>query len=181
MFFAGLELESFLARNHATGAAMAAKREFLQEAQPFALCNNQILHDYALALRAAELGCLGVIMTPLIDYRRHDKGQTIFEIPKEGSTSKWYTYYDHIHELWPNGDVAKIQSLLTSHYTQERIAYISKRNQNLHQLSAPLCIPFSYRLYHRLYNDGWLKVMCYDIRQCLRYSMLRLTHRCSEN
>ena len=177
MYFAGLELESFLARNHATGATMAVRKRFLDKAEPFNLCTKQILHDYALALRAAELGVLGVIKKPLIDYRRHDKGQTVFEIPVEGKASKWHTYYDHLRELWPNGEIEKIQHFLTAAHSQQRIAYIATRNMNLHNFLTPVLLPFRLRTYHRLYGRNWLRVMRYDISLCIRYSFLRLTLR----
>ncbi len=180
MFHAGMELESFLARNHATGATMAVKRNFLEEAHPFQLCTKNILHDYALALRATELGVLGVIHKPLIDYRRHDRGQTIFEIPEAGKASKWYTYYDHIRELWPNCDTTEIQTLLTANHAQERINYIATRNKHLHNYMAALLIPFSMKTYRRMYGGRWLSAMRYDIVQCIRYSWLRLTHKLPE-
>ena len=180
MFRAGLELECFLSRNHATGATMAVKRNFLEEAHPFQLCTKNILHDYALALRATELGVLGVIHKPLIDYRRHDRGQTIFEIPEAGKASKWYTYYEHIRELWPNCDTTEIQTLLTANHAQERINYIATRNKHLHNYMAALLIPFSMKAYRQMYGGRWLSAMRYDIVQCIRYSWLRLTHKLPE-
>lgn len=180
MFRAGLELECFLSRNHATGATMAVKRNFLEESHPFQLCTKNILHDYALALRAAELGVLGVIHKPLIDYRRHDSGQTVFEIPKDGKVSKWHTYYDHIRELWPNGDTAEIKHLLTANHAAERIDIITTRNRNLHKPSAPLRIPFSWKKYRHLYGNRWLQVMRYDITQCMRFTALRLSRQIPE-
>lgn len=180
MYFAGLELESFLARNHATGATMAMRKRFLDKADPFKLCTKQILHDYALALRAAELGVLGAIKKPLIDYRRHDKGQTVFEIPVDGKASKWHTYYDHLRELWPNGDMAEIKHLLTANHAAERIDFITTRNRNLHKPSAPLRIPFSWKKYRHLYGNRWLQVMRYDITQCMRFTALRLSRQIPE-
>ena len=180
MFNAGLELESFLARNHATGATMAVRRIFLEETDPFQLCTDQILHDYALALRAAEMGVLGVLYEPLIDYRRHDSGQTVFEIPKDGKASKWHTYYNYLREFWPNGDIAEIKSLITANHAAERIDFIATRNSNLHKLSSPLRIPFSLKQYRNLYGSYWHKIMRYDISQCIRYTFLRLTHRLPE-
>lgn len=177
MYFAGLELESFLARNHATGATMAVRKRFLDKAEPFNLCTKQILHDYALALRAAELGVLGVIKKPLIDYRRHDKGQTVFEIPVDGKASKWHTYYDHLRELWPNGEIEKIQHFLTGAHSQQRIAYIATRNKNMHNLFAPFTLPFRLKTYRTLYGSRWCSILQYDIVQCIRYSSLRLMRR----
>ena len=180
MYYAGLELESFLTRNHATGATMAVRKRFLDKADPFKLCTKQILHDYALALRAAELGVLGAIKKPLIDYRRHDKGQTVFEIPVDGKASKWHTYYDHLRELWPNRDTTQVLSMLKANHAKERIDHIASRNKNLHNFLAPLFIPFRFRAYFRLYEHNWFRVMRYDISQCIRYSLLRVTHNIPE-
>lgn len=180
MFNAGLYLESFLNRNHATGATMAVRKEFLDHHAPFDLCMGNILHDYAIALKAAEVGELAVLSLPLIEYRRHNTQQTGFDLPQKEDPSIWYHYYDHLRELWPSGEVTPILKHFTANHAQERIKYINTRNRNLHRLTAPFLIPLSLPTYRRMYGHKWHRVMRYDISQCIRYTFLRLTHRLPE-
>lgn len=69
----GLDLESFFI-NKATGATMAIRKELHF---PFAqYCNNDnVLHDYCLALKALDNSSLGYIDKPLIRYRIHGNQQ----------------------------------------------------------------------------------------------------------
>lgn len=69
----GLDLESFFI-NKATGATMAIRKELHF---PFAqYCNNDnVLHDYCLALKALDNSRLGYIDKPLIQYRIHGNQQ----------------------------------------------------------------------------------------------------------
>ena len=72
-FEKGLSLESFFI-NKATGATMAIRKEIKF---PFAkYCNNDnVLHDYCIALKALDNDELGYIDKPLIQYRLHGNQQ----------------------------------------------------------------------------------------------------------
>ena len=72
-FDKGLDLESFFI-NKATGATMAIRKELHF---PYAqYCNNDnVLHDYCLALKALDNSSLGYIDKPLIQYRIHGNQQ----------------------------------------------------------------------------------------------------------
>ena len=69
----GLSLESFFI-NKATGATMAIRKEI---SFPFSqYCNNDnVLHDYCIALKALDNDGLGYIDKPLIQYRLHGSQQ----------------------------------------------------------------------------------------------------------
>lgn len=82
----GLQLDCFVSGNvHATGATMAFRKSFSNN-HPFeSLANHgEVLHDFALALFAAEDNSLGYISQPLIKYRLHD-GQTCGLIEQDGN------------------------------------------------------------------------------------------------
>lgn len=72
-FDKGLPLETFFI-NKATGATMAFRKEIKF---PFAkYCNNEnVLHDYCIALKALDNDELGYIDKPLIQYRLHGNQQ----------------------------------------------------------------------------------------------------------
>ena len=72
-FDKGLSLESFYI-NKATGATMAIRKD---NRFPFAkYCNNDnVLHDYCIALKALDNDKLGYIDKPLIQYRLHGNQQ----------------------------------------------------------------------------------------------------------
>lgn len=72
-FDKGLSLESFFI-NKATGATMAIRKEI---SFPFSqYCNNDnVLHDYCIALKALDNNRLGYIDKPLIQYRLHGNQQ----------------------------------------------------------------------------------------------------------
>lgn len=72
-FDKGLSLETFFI-NKATGATMAIRKEIKF---PFAqYCNNDnVLHDYCIALKALDNDELGYIDQPLIQYRLHGNQQ----------------------------------------------------------------------------------------------------------
>ncbi len=72
-FDKGLSLESFFI-NKATGATMAIRKEI---SFPFSqYCNNDnVLHDYCIALKALDNDGLGYIDKPLIQYRLHGNQQ----------------------------------------------------------------------------------------------------------
>lgn len=72
-FDKGLDLESFFI-NKATGATMAIRKELHF---PFSkYCNNDnVLHDYCIALKALDNNKLGYIDKPLIKYRIHNTQQ----------------------------------------------------------------------------------------------------------
>lgn len=85
-FDKGLQLDCFVSGNvHATGATMAFRKSFANN-HPFeSLANHgEVLHDFALALFAAEDNSLGYIAQPLIKYRLHD-GQTCGLIDQDGN------------------------------------------------------------------------------------------------
>lgn len=69
----GLSLESFFI-NKATGATMAIRKDI---SFPFSqYCNNDnVLHDYCIALKALDNDGLGYIDKPLIQYRLHGSQQ----------------------------------------------------------------------------------------------------------
>ncbi len=74
IFDCGIQLEPFLnGGNHATGATMAFRKELII-GRPFtSICQHgEVLHDYALAIYAAENNALGYIEEPLIRYRIHE-------------------------------------------------------------------------------------------------------------
>ena len=77
IFDYGIQLEPFLnGRNHATGATMAFRKNIVQNRPLTNICQHgEVLHDYALAIYAAENKTLGYIENSLIRYRIHD-GQT---------------------------------------------------------------------------------------------------------
>lgn len=73
MFDSGMQLEPFIiGRNHATGATMAVRREFAAKHPFAAMCSHgEVLHDFALAIFAAEKNSLGCIEQKLTKYRIH--------------------------------------------------------------------------------------------------------------
>lgn len=72
-FDKGLALESFFI-NKATGATMAIRKELQFSFAKF--CNNDnVLHDYCIALKALDNNKLGYIDKPLIKYRIHNTQQ----------------------------------------------------------------------------------------------------------
>ena len=69
----GLSLESFFI-NKATGATMAIRKELRFSFAQY--CNNDnVLHDYCIALKALDNDGLGYIDKPLIQYRLHGSQQ----------------------------------------------------------------------------------------------------------
>ena len=181
MFNAGLQLECFLRRNHATGATMAVRKKFIKECHPFDYCSSNFLHDFSIAIQAAERGQLGVIYQPLIYYRQHDRQQTGFRLPTKHEDCNWHCYYDHLHEYWPADEHLKSVENILRPVSMERIAYMATRNHLLHQILAPLHIFLSIKKYKHLYNKAFIKIMLYDITQSIRYSCLRLAHRAPSN
>ena len=177
MFDAGLQLECFLRRNHTTGATMAVRSSFLESHHPFDFCTPHFLHDFAIAIKAAEDGRLGVIYQPLINYRRHDNQQTGFYLPSAHEGENWHCYYDHIREYWPASEHLQSVMPIISSLSRERVEYIITRNRLLHKSLALFIILRTRKKYKHLYGDNYLKIMCYDIRQSLRYTFLRLTRR----
>lgn len=71
LFQSNLKLECFLAGNHTTGATMAIRRSFYIDNGFLHLCNDEMLHDYAVTLIAAEKKRIGMIENKLIGYRIH--------------------------------------------------------------------------------------------------------------
>jgi len=72
-FDKGLALESFFI-NKATGATMAIRKELQFSFAKY--CNNDnVLHDYCIALKALDNNKLGYIDKPLIKYRIHSNQQ----------------------------------------------------------------------------------------------------------
>lgn len=72
-FDKGLALESFFI-NKATGATMAIRKELQFSFAKY--CNNDnVLHDYCIALKAIDNNKLGYIDKPMIKYRIHNTQQ----------------------------------------------------------------------------------------------------------
>ncbi len=162
MFYSGLELECFCGLdNYATGATMAARKTFLDETKPFSLCSKTILHDYAIALKAAEFDSLALIDIPLIDYRIHDKQQTNILSCPNNDISRISP-----HEHWPDPSKAE---LLTTKRGKDRIKQMSIRNKNMHRLLRIFNILFSCRKYIYLYKKKWIKVLLFDFSLPVRY------------
>ena len=181
MFNAGLQLETLLRRNHATGATMAVRATFLHTYHPFDFCTEAFLHDHAIAVKAAEESTLGVIYKPLIDYRRHENQQTGFYLPSKQDGDNWYCYYDHLREYWPAPEHLKTILPIISDLSKERVEYITARNHLLHQFTAPLTILRSHKKYQHLYGKSYRRIIYYDIFQSIRYSILRLFRRTPKN
>ena len=75
IFDYGIQMEPFLnGGNHATGATMAFRKEAVSNRSISDICQHgEVLHDYALAIYAAENNALGYIEKPLIRYRIHEE------------------------------------------------------------------------------------------------------------
>ncbi len=73
MFGLGLQLEPFIiGHTHATGATMAVRRDFATRHPFAAMCSHgEVLHDFALAIFAAENNSLGCLEQKLTQYRIH--------------------------------------------------------------------------------------------------------------
>lgn len=96
IFDNGFSLECFLGGASAvrtTGATMALRKSFIKENPFIHLCNGEVMHDFAIALLAAEQNVIGYINKPLIKYRLHPS-QTcgLFDAPFPNDYCK-NTYY----------------------------------------------------------------------------------------
>lgn len=163
MFQLGLDLEAFSIGNHATGATICGKGQFMKEAIN---TGHATYHDWLIALRAAETGALGVIKRPLIDYRLHD-GQAI----SIGTEKEWaYAADGRLCEWHP--DPEAIVNMTTEN-GRERLAFMQFRNMMLHKVLAPFLILRHWKKYHNLYQGIFWRIMLFDASNSLHYSFHR--------
>lgn len=167
MFLVGLDLESFSVGNHATGATLCGRGNFVKKSIE---TGHATYHDWLIALRAAEDGALGFIPKPLIDYRLHD-GQAL----SIGTEKEWMHASDGRLCEW-HPDPEAIENMTTT-IGRERLAFMHFRNQMLHKASAPFSILNHWRSYRNLYRNKHLRIMIFDISNSLFYSFYRLKKR----
>ena len=99
IFDKGSFLECFLGGAltvRTTGATMAVRRMFIKD-NPFVhLCNEEVMHDFAIVLLAAEQNVIGYINEPLIKYRLHPSqtcGLSDAPYPNDYRKSVYYSLY----------------------------------------------------------------------------------------
>lgn len=99
IFDKGFSLECFLGgalTTRTTGATMALRKYFIKNNPFIHLCNGEVMHDFAIALLAAEQNTIGYIDEPLINYRIHPSqtcGLSDAPYPNDYHKSVYYSIY----------------------------------------------------------------------------------------
>lgn len=154
-FDKGLSLETFFI-NKATGATMAIRKEI---GFPFAkYCNNDnVLHDYCIALKALDNDGLGYIDKPLIKYRLH------------GNQQAGISYQIHHPEIFSN--VHRPLCNIPFNFPFENSNCCKHvqlgHNRASSNLSTTICNILNYiRIYKRHFLYFFLYDMAYKVRLC---------------
>ena len=126
IFDKGFFLECFLggaSTVRTTGATMAVRSMFIKD-NPFVhLCNEEVMHDFAIVLLAAEQNVIGYINEPLIKYRLHPSqtcGLSDAPYPDDYRKSVYYSLYVIDSAIIPH---------LIRQSTIDRVHFYKKRMQ----------------------------------------------------
>ena len=167
-----LELESFLYENHATGASMAAKADFLRMNRFSEATSERILHDHIIALKAIEQDCLGYLEKKLIQYRLHEKQQR--GVPQTPPSPVLPTVIPvAFHPAY------YIVDQLTKPSCIQRATFLSYRLRSKHQIYGPLTILKDVGKYRKYYHTLWPKVMASDIKTSVCHTLSRFKRKLS--
>lgn len=153
IFDNGIQLEPFLnGGNHATGATMALRKDLVLNRPITNICQyGEVLHDYAIAVYAAENNALGYIDAPLIRYRIHN-GQTCGLI--RGHATIDYQMYVINTCVIP---------YLKNPKAVEIAKFTSYRLRQTRKIHGWLGMIRNIRKYRQLYSKTALKILCTDI------------------
>lgn len=164
------ELECFLDENHATGAAMAARGDFLRNNSFSNATSERILHDHIIAIKAIEQNALGYIDKHLIQYRLHSRqqrGAPPIESKITRKSSIPLAFYPAQYMV----------DVLTNPYYIERASFLSYRLRLKHQILGPLSILKNFSKYRHFYNSSCLKVMAADTFVSIGHTLTRIKNK----
>lgn len=165
-FDSHLEFECFLMDNHATGATMAARKCFLQQNPFLPLCNNSILHDYAIAFTAVMKRQIGYLDTKTLQYRIHDRQHS--GIPFGTNERLYSSPFDAIFA----GREA-LAMISDSHY-KGRARFLDFRRATKYRISGPIAVMLQWRKYKTFYSSSASRIMRHDILTSLSHTRSRL-------
>ena len=163
MFDSGMQLEPFIiGRNHATGATMAVRRDFAAKHPFVAMCSHgEVLHDFALAIFAAECNSLGYLEQKLTKYRIHSNQTcgiiiTPFDID----------YQTYVIETC-------ILPYLHDKKAIERTLFVKYRLRQTRRVGGLLSMVFNVHNYCKNYGMHWGLVFKYDFKNWVKATKCR--------
>lgn len=160
IFDKGFPLECFLggaSTVRTTGATMAVRSKFLKENPFIHLCNEEVMHDFAIVLLAAEQTTIGYINEPLIKYRLHPSqtcGLSDAPYPNDYRKSVYYSLYVLDSTIIPH---------LNRQSTIDRVHFYRKRMQTTCKKGGFLVFFFMINQYLHLYRSATLLFLRLDL------------------
>ena len=161
IFDKGFSLECFLggaSTVRTTGATIALRKSFIKENPFIHLCNGEVMHDFAIALIAAEQNTIGYINKPLIKYRIHPSqtcGLSDAPFPNDYRKSVYYSIYVIDSAIIPH---------LSRPSTVDRAQFYKKRLQSTCKKSGIIVFFFMIKQYFHFYGKAtplFLKIDLY--------------------
>lgn len=155
LFDNGCEWECFLEGNVATGATMAVRKAYCDRITFIKLCDNIILHDYAICLIASRDNVLGYVDKPLTKYRLYDN-QTCGISDK----SPFYSVDEQIYII---DRVSNL--LLCSNKMRKRKDFVRFRIKNANRFWGGGVLLLKTHKYYKFYKKEAFHILFHDIER----------------
>lgn len=155
LFDIGCEWECFLEGNVATGATMAVNKAYCDRIPFISLCDNIILHDYAICLIASKDNVLGYIDKPLTKYR-------LYESQTCGISDK-SPFYSVDEQAYIIDKVSHL--LLCSNGMENRMNFVRFRIKNANRFWGGGVLLLKTQKYYRFYKKEAFHILFHDIER----------------
>lgn len=155
LFDISCEWECFLEGNVATGATMAVRKAYCDRIPFIKLCDNIILHDYAICLMASNDNVIGYVDKPLTKYRLYDN-QTCGISDK----SPFYSVDEQVYII---DRVSHL--LLCSNGMRERMDFVRFRIKNANRFWGGGAFLLKTQKYYKLYKKEAFHILFHDIER----------------
>ena len=166
LFDCGCEWECFLEGNVATGATMAVRKAYCNRSPFIGLCDNIILHDYAICLMASRNNIVGHVDKPLTKYRLYSN-QTC-------GISDQSPFYSVDEQTFIIDNVS--EKLSCSDEIKERLHFVRFRIKTANRFWGCFVLFFNIRRYFCFYRKESVLVFFHDLNRWRRLILERLFH-----
>ena len=151
----GFGIELFGYENRATGATMAVRRDFALSSRFIDICDNNVLHDGALAILALEAEALGYISQKLTKYRCHGNQSVGIGAAIKHPLSDDFREISNMINVWVARPLPKELS--------KRMNHMALRYRMIRQRGGLFRILWNVTHYRSCYGKHWQSVFKYDL------------------